>query len=256
MTKTNQESPKTVNSVLKAIDVIESLASKGEPRSLSAIASECGLPLSTAFRILNTLVFRGYAIRTDNHEYALGTPFFSLPAEAAGGVGSLMNGTIADLAAESGESASVAMRDQTEAVYLAHKGSSKSMRAFTEVGNRVPLYATGVGKCLMAVMSSDDRESLLRSFDYKAFTDNTVTNSEDLLKQILEVNIRGYATDDEEQELGVRCVAVPIEGFTNFAVSVSGPPSRMTDENIEANVLPALRKAAGRLNLALVGKPA
>lgn len=235
---------KTIQSVLRAIDVLEVVARSGSSCSISDISAETGIPGPTVFRLLNTMAGRGWVIKTTKREYSVGAAFFALTSSAGSSIGSAMDDVLATLVSRTGESASVAMLDHFNAFYVAHRTSSRAMRLFTRVGNRVPLYATGVGKCLMAAMSDADLDLYLeRNEQLTPLTEKTITDRGELRKEVARIRDRGYAIDDEEQEIGVRCAATWVRRIDNFAVSVSGPPSRMTEQFIGSTVGPALTDA-------------
>jgi IclR family transcriptional regulator, acetate operon repressor len=121
------------------------------------------------------------------------------------------------------------------------------MRMFTEVGRRVHLHCTGVGKVLLAQMSPETARRLLLQGGMPARTDRTVTDPDELLAQLPGVAEQGYALDDGEQEAGVRCVAVPVPGGSAAgAISVSGPAGRLGLDAVP-RVVPLLQSAAAAL---------
>ena len=125
------------------------------------------------------------------------------------------------------------------------------MRMFTEVGRRVLPHCTAVGKALLASSSDADVRALLGRTGLPRHTPHTVTDPEELLAQLVGVRSRGYAMDEGEQEVGVRCVAVAVPGSTvRLAMSISGPAPRMTDELL-VHAVPVLQQAAGSLGAAL-----
>ena len=122
------------------------------------------------------------------------------------------------------------------------------MRMFTEVGRRVLPHCTAVGKAIMARMPEDQVLDLLRRTGMPEHTENTITNPDTFAQALLWVGEHGYAVDDEEQEHGVRCVAVAVpDAPTKLGLSVSGPATRMTPEVIE-RTYPILRDAAAALS--------
>lgn len=242
---------KTIQSVLRAIGVLEAIAHSGSACSIAKIAEETGIPAPTVHRLLNTLASRGWVVKTSRREYSIGAAFFGLSSSAGSSIGFMMDEVLDRLVARTGESASVAMLDHSKAFYVAHKTSNRAMRLFTEVGNRVPLYATGVGKSLLAAMSDDDLESYLEETDLVALTEHTITNVGALREEVFRIRERGYAIDDEEQEIGVRCAASWVRGADTFALSLSGPPSRMSDEFIGQVVRPAMEQAIRDLGATL-----
>ena len=120
------------------------------------------------------------------------------------------------------------------------------MRTFTEVGNRVELHCTGVGKALLAAVPPAQAGQLIGAAPLVAQTAGTITDPAALHAEIALIRARGYALDEGEMEIGVRCVAVGLPGSAPMAVSVSGPAARMTDDLVTSAVS-ALRTAAGQL---------
>jgi len=146
-----------------------------------------------------------------------------------------------------GETANMAMLDGDRVVYAAQVPSRHSMRMFTEVGRRVHLHCTGVGKVLLAQMPPEVARRLLVQGGMPARTDRTVTDPDELLAQLPGVAEQGYALDDGEQEAGVRCVAVPVPGgLAAGVISVSGPAGRLGLDAVP-RVVPLLQSAAAAL---------
>jgi len=119
---------------------------------------------------------------------------------------------------------------------------------FTEVGRRVEMHCTGVGKALLAQLDEDQVGGIVQRVGLPAYTAHTLTTEVALHSALDQVRRQGYAIDEQERELGVRCVAVPAATGTQtwMAVSVSGPLTRMTDEVVD-HAVPLLRAAARRL---------
>ena len=137
------------------------------------------------------------------------------------------------------------MLDLDRVVYVAQVPSTRhTMRMFTEVGRRVYAHCTGVGKALLAELPDDDVVRMLDAAGMPATTTHTITDVDRMLEELGTIRERGYAVDDGEQELGVRCVAVAVTPAT--AVSVSGPASRVTRKAVPA-LADVLQAAASRL---------
>ena len=147
------------------------------------------------------------------------------------------------LAELTGESANLAVLTQGSAEYVAQAPGRHTMRTFTEVGNRVALHCTGVGKALLAVVPPAQASRLIGAAPLAALTAGTITDPAALHAEIALTRTRGYALDEGEMETGVRCVAVGLPSAAPMAISVSGPAARMTDDVITAAVS-ALRAAA------------
>jgi IclR family transcriptional regulator, acetate operon repressor len=244
-----------VQSLTRAVDLLDHLADAGGRATLSELAAASGLPAPTIHRLLSTLVDRGHVRREPGRRYALGPRLVRL-GEAAGRVlGDGVRPVLAELVAATGESANLAVLDGDVATYLAQVPSPHPMRMFTEVGRRVPLHCTGVGKALLSVMEARTVDLLLTRTGLPARTPATVTDLVTLHSELAGSWERGWAVDDGEEEVGVRCVAVPVPGTpAPCAVSVSGPAARLGPEEVD-RAGPLLVAAAGRIGEELAGLP-
>jgi IclR family transcriptional regulator, acetate operon repressor len=236
-----------VQSLGRAFDVLELMAAAGGEVALSRLAEESGLPGPTIHRIVRTLVDRGYVLQMPSRRYILGPRLIGLGSGARAAVEAWASPPLQALAEETGETANLAMLDVERVVYVAQVPSTRhTMRMFTEVGRRVYAHCTGVGKALLAELPDDEVVRMLEAAGMPATTSHTITDVDRMLEELVAVRERGYAVDDGEQELGVRCVAVAVTPAT--AVSVSGPASRVTRKAVPglADVLQgAARRLAG-----------
>lgn len=247
-----------VQSVDRALDILELLASRPGTLGVTEIARGTGLAPGTAHRLLVGLAQRGWVRQDPGRRYGVGPAAVRL-----GGVASTMLAAAAAPALRSaveasGETANLASLEGDAMVYLAQSPSPHTLRIFAEVGRRVPLHSTAVGKVVLAGMDPDDAQELLAGTDLVARTPRTLTDPEQLRAELGRVREQGFALDDEEQELGVRCVAVPVRTGSTWApmaLSVSGPTERMSRERAVA-VVPALARIAedlGRSELGAAG---
>jgi IclR family acetate operon transcriptional repressor len=236
-----------VQSIERAFALLESMADAGGLIGLSRLAAMSGLPLPTIHRLIRTLVTLGYVRQEPSREYALGPRLIRLGDSASRLVGVWAKPYLARLVDAVGESANLAMLDGGEVVYVAQVPGRHAMRMFTEVGRRVSPHCTAVGKVLLAGMDDEQVGELLGRAELVAYTEHTVTDVAELLAELARVRERGYATDEGELELGVRCVAVALNGGpARAAMSISGPNTRMTDELV-ARAVPNLIAAADGL---------
>jgi IclR family acetate operon transcriptional repressor len=138
---------------------------------------------------------------------------------------------------ELGETANLAMLDGSQVAYVAQAPSRHAMRMFTEVGKRVMPHCTAVGKALLLATPPDDVRLLLQRNGMPSRTDRTITDPDTFLEHLAAAARDGYALDDGEQEVGVRCVAVPVpDAPVRLALSISGPAPRMTPELVQRAV--------------------
>lgn len=236
-----------VQSLDRAFSLLEHMADAGGDVALSELAARSGLPLPTIHRIVRTLVVSGYVRQLPSRRYALGPRLIGLGDAASRMLGSWARPQLADLVDEVGETANMAMLDGDAVVYIAQVPSRHSMRMFTEVGRRVPVHCTGVGKVLLAQLPTADVRGLLARTGMAPQTPHTITDPDRLVHELERIRHDGYAIDDAEQELGVRCVAVAVPGGPSMtALSVSGPETRVTWSTVE-RIAPLLQRAAAAL---------
>ena len=246
MTETRAVESSGVQSVHRALDVLEALAAAGGTASLTDLAAACGLPVPTLHRLASTLADRGYLRQAPNRRYSLGSRLVPLGTDAHALLGERALPVLRGLAELTGESANLAVLTQGRAEYVAQAPGRHTMRTFTEVGNRVALHCTGVGKALLAALAPAHAARLLGTAPLEARTAATLTDPAAVRAEVALIRERGYALDEGEMEVGVRCVAVGMPGAAPMAVSVSGPAARMTDDRITPLVA-ALREATTRL---------
>ena len=235
-----------MQSVERAFDLMEAIADAGGEISMSDLATASHLPLPTIHRLLRTLVGLGYARQLPSRQYALGPRLIRLGEQAGKQLGTVATPELRRLVGELGESANLAMLDGDGAVYVAQSPSPHSMRMFTEVGRRVDMHSTGVGKVLLALAGDDDARTVAARVGLEGRTVHTITTVDALLVELAVIRRRGFALDAEEQELGVTCMAVPVNGPVKMAMSVSGPTSRMGAARLK-ELRPILTAAADRL---------
>lgn len=241
-----------VQSLERAFDLLERMADAGGEVGLSELAGSSGLPLPTIHRLMRTLVACGYVRQHANRRYALGPRLIRLGESASRLLGTWARPYLARLVEETGETANMALLDGDEVVYVAQVPSRHSMRMFTEVGRRVMPHSTGVGKVLLAASTPDEVRALLARTGMPAATERTITTPDGFLKALDHVREVGYAVDDNEQELGVRCIAVSVpDSPTAAAISISGPAGRVTDAATDKFV-PLMHEIAAQLSKALV----
>lgn len=240
----------------RALDLFEHLVTGKGELGLRELSEISGLPVGTVHRLVAALARRGYVRQNPaTRRYTVGPAALAL-AERLRTADDLPNRAqpfLCRLVQLTGESANLAALDGTQAVYLAHVAPSRTVRMFTAVGNRAPLYATGTGKVLLANLDAARLDALLDHLDLRAYTATTITDRERLLEELRTIRAQGFAHDDGELEDGVRCIAVPVRDRTQqvvAALSISGPNGRLTRERADAWLLP-VQEAAQELSLSL-----
>jgi IclR family transcriptional regulator, KDG regulon repressor len=229
----------TSNAITKAFDILELFLNKANDEiGISEMAQLSGLKVSTAHRIAVLLVEKGYLTQSGKRgKYSLGLKFieFGSALERTMKIRDIAFPHLEKLRVSSGEACNLAIRDKNEVVYIEHFECNQTLRTFTEVGNRAPMYCTGVGKLFLAQMSEEDRRAHFQKPRIR-YTDNTLTDQSDLEKEISIIQGEGVALDNGEMDIGVRCIAAPVKDAKNniiAAISVSGPFTRLNSKRIE-----------------------
>jgi IclR family transcriptional regulator, acetate operon repressor len=248
-----------VQSVERALSLLESLADLGQEVGVSELRTATGLPFGTIHRLLGTLVLHGYVRQNpQTHKYTLGPRLLRLGDAAGRHFGGWVRPFLTELMELSGESANLVMLDGDHAVYVAQVASRKhSVRMFTEVGRMVLPHSTAVGKVLLAFRPRPAVEALLERTGLPPRTPRTITDRDRFLAELDAVARQGYAVDDGEEEIGVRCLAVPVFGVGDgvAAVSVSAPEGRLHREDYE-RLLPEMLRISAAMTGSLLAAPA
>ncbi|MDS1116056.1 IclR family transcriptional regulator [Gordonia westfalica] len=242
-----------VQSVERAFELLELIGRAGGECSLSHLSSESPLPPPTIHRLLRTLVGIGYVRQLPNRSYALGPRLIRLGEVANRQLGAVAAPVLASLVAELSETASLAVLDGDMVIYAAQVPSPHSMRTNNEVGRRVTMHNTAVGKAVLAEL---DDARILKHVTQAGLTPATewsVTSLSGVFAAVEQVRADGVATDEQEYEVGVCGMAVAVPGApTPMAVGISGPVARF-DDDLRARAVGALREAAGAISEALIG---
>lgn len=255
--KKTSAAPQLNQSAEKTMRILELLSTASQPMRLLDIAQTLDLNVSTASRFLSTLSALGYVEQEqDFSRYYLTFKLCSIANKIKSNltVNTYASPYLHRLAQELGESVCLAIEERNQVVYIdVANGPDQLVQGMQRIGSIAPMHCTGIGKLLLLNYSYAD---LLRLYDEKGFTRftvNTITTVEDLVTTLEKVRQNGYAFDNEECEIGARCIALPIYDYTNRIIagfSVTGPVSRITDAFIHTN-LPLLQTIAKEISHSL-----
>ncbi|HBV68436.1 MAG TPA: IclR family transcriptional regulator [Clostridiales bacterium] len=236
----NQKSVKNNQSVEKVLQIIEAMAQSKESLRLQDIAQRVDMPASTALRFLNTLMQCGYARQdTENLRYSLTLKFMHIGSLVSSQISirDVARPYLANLAQKCNESVCLAIEQDMEIVYIDVIDGPDGMLKITQrIGKLAPIHSTGIGKLMLLNYDLKQLDHIIETKGLKALTPNTITSKDELLLELEKIKQRGYALDDEECELGARCLSAGIKDYTGkyvAGISVSGPTTRMTMEYIE-----------------------
>jgi DNA-binding IclR family transcriptional regulator len=225
---------RTVQSLSRSLGMLESIAAKADGVPLAVISREAGLHRSTAHHLLKTLSICGYVVQDDeSRDYRIGPKVYQLATAtwSERRIAQLALPHLRELAGLTGETANLATRKDADTILLETVDGEGTLRVVDRVGAKRPIYASAVGKVLLAWAPEDEREALIGSLKLKALAPRTITDRAKLRKELVRVRALGYALDDEEMARGVRCVAAPVfalPGRVAAAIGVAGPAARVT----------------------------
>lgn len=242
-----------LTSLEKALKLFDAVA-KAKNIGLRDVATELGFPPSTVHRLLGVLTASRY-LKQDpkTKKYQLSLKFLEMAAAVRENLDVI---TVARphmlfLTQVTSETVNLAFFEETEIVYVDQIANSDSLlRMFTRVGTRAPLYCTGVGKAYLAYQPKRFVSEYWSAACKKRYTIKTIVDEAELERELETFRQLGYAVDDEEMEIGVRCVSAPIRqhsGSVVAAISISGPSSRLTSERTPV-VGDLVRKTAAEIS--------
>jgi DNA-binding IclR family transcriptional regulator len=227
-----------VRAVTRALDLLIELSRWDRPAGLTELARRVDLHPTTALRLLESLRSRRLVHQTASRTYVLGAKNFELGSAYLRNVSvwSQANQLADDLAAKTGETASVGVLDAGQILYIAIARGQQDMGIASAPGTRHPAYCTSLGKAVLADLPGEVVLEVLRKDPPVQLTPNTVTNIADLQRDLATIRRRGYSIDNEERTPGVVCIGAAIrdhKGDPVGALSISGPAERMRDKGLE-----------------------
>ncbi|MGN7780042.1 IclR family transcriptional regulator [Mycolicibacterium sp. 22603] len=242
-----------VQSVERAFELMELIGRAGGECSLTELSAESPLPPPTIHRLLRTLVNLGYVRQLPNRRYALGPRLIRLGEVANRQLGAVAVPVLQSLVDELSETASLAVLDGDMVIYTGQVLPSTVLRNDTDVGKRVGLHTSGVGKAVLGELDDARILKLVTQSGLPAPTENSASTLSAVFAKVERVRADGYAIDDEECEMGVRSVAMAVPGApTPMAIGISGPSARL-HKDVMMRAVPALKRATGVISEALIG---
>ncbi len=233
------ESSGNVQTLSRGLALLDCLASEPRGLQLTDIARRVGLAASTTHRLLATLEHNGFA------ELEAGTGLWRVGASTVALGSAFIRGRdfvalarpyMRELSSRSGETSNLAVERDLAAVYVTQVESSATIRAFSRLGDRVPLACSGVGLALLSAHPREEVDVIIRETGLPTYTPKSITSIDSLHALLAQGRKRGYVVDDEYHVLGMRCVAAPFfdgNGAPIAAISLSGPAARLTAAKAE-----------------------
>ncbi|WP_260986155.1 IclR family transcriptional regulator [Bordetella genomosp. 13] len=252
-----RQAPVAIQVIDRAMRLLDALAAQPEPVTLKELSATTGLHASTAHRILNDLVVGRYVERVDNGLYQLGMRLLELGSLVKGrlNVREAALSVMRNLHRQTGQTINLSVQQGDEIVYIDRAWSERSgMQVVRAIGGRAPLHLTSTGKLFLSTADARGVRAYALRTGLAGHTRNSLTEIDRLERELAQVRRHGYARDNEELELGVRCIAAGIYDDTGKLVaglSISAPAERLQDEWIRLLV-----DAAAGISEALGFEPA
>ena len=254
MAKPSSDSPSVA--VERALTMLEVVAQASDGLSNAEISRKLNIPKSSASYILRTLETQGYLGRdADSGKYRVGLKILSLSRGALGGldVRGVAVPIMRRLMQHTGLTCHLAVLDGSDAVYIEKVEPEGFIRMDTWVGRRMRVHATSVGKAMVAHISQGQLEQILLKSGMEKRTPKTITTLPRLLKDLEKVRTQGYAVDDEENNLGARCLGAPIfdeRGSILASLGLSGTTQQVSPHTIP-RIVEALKDAARHISMGM-----
>lgn len=259
----SNENRYTINSVARAVQIIELLAAEGDAVRLSDLSERLGLNRTTLFHLLATLQAHGWVARDPARRYALGARFLDVSSRylrqlLAFDIGALARPYMEALWRALNETVHLSVLDRSNRVVIDVDSieSTRELRTAGGIGQPKPLYCTASGKVFLAYMPDDERESHLAAAALTPRTGRTITDPDRLRRELGAVRERGYALDDREYDPDIFCMAAPVfkaPDQPGAALMISFPANRLQVRAVE-EVSAQLRDVAAQVSLALAAR--
>ncbi|MFY4776527.1 IclR family transcriptional regulator [Metabacillus sp. RGM 3146] len=227
-----------IQSVDRALQILDLFDEYTTELKITEISELMNLHKSTVHSLLKTLQKKGYIRQNEeNGKYALGMKLFERGNYIIQSldIRQVAKKYLLDLSLATGQTTHLAIMDGKEGVYMDKMEGSKAVILYSRIGRRISLHCSAVGKALIAFNPSEDIKKLLKDYVYYKQTENTITNEVDFMGELEKVRNEGYSIDDQENEPGVRCVAVPIRNYKNqviAAISISTLAASVDDHQL------------------------
>ena len=241
----------TIQSLDGALDVLDAL-SESDGMTLTELSVKLARSPSTIYRILNTFAKRSIVeIDVAVQTWHVGPAAFRLGSSflRRSSILERSRPVMRSLMEEIGETANLGIEKSGSVLFVSQVECLETIRAFFPPGTQSPMHASGIGKALLSLYSQERLDRMLRRRTLEKFTEQTIVDPDALRRELKDIRRKGYAVDNEERTMGMRCVAAPIidlHGEAVAGISVSGPTHRMTQSRLEQI---SLLVSEGALNL-------
>lgn len=246
-----------VQSLERALTLLNTLSDYPDGLSIAKLTKLVDLSKSTTHRLLATLVDMNYVAKdseSDKYKVGLQTLYVARSVLNNNNIANVAKPYLKQLCADVNETVHLCIEDKGEIVYIDKLESNQTIRMYSRIGNRAPMYCTAVGKILLSGMASDRIEEIADSTTFTPRTPRTITSTEELRTEVDKVRQQGYALDNIENEEDIRCIAAPIYSHERRIVasfSISGPSNRVTMERVNNELITKMKACSLEISHAL-----
>ncbi|WP_125153561.1 IclR family transcriptional regulator [Clostridium rectalis] len=227
-----------VQSVDRSLSILEVLSDYENGLGITEISEKVNLHKSTVHRLLATLIHKGYVKQEEKaNKYKVTLKLFELGNKKIQkmDITTVARPYLKELVQKTNEVVHLVVSEGTEIIYIGKEESQNTIRTHSRIGYRRPLYCTAVGKSILSYMEDERILDIWNKSKVEKLTEHTITDLKEFKKHINEVRKKGYAIDEQENEIGVRCVASSVfnyEGEVCGAISISGSIISFTEEKL------------------------
>jgi IclR family KDG regulon transcriptional repressor len=225
-----------IQSVDRALQILDLFDEYNTELKITEISSRLNLHKSTTHSLLKTLQYHNYIKQnSQNGKYSPGLKLFERGSFAISSldIREISKRYLIELSVETGQTVNLVILDGKEGVYIDKIEGQSTTVLYSRVGGRVPIHTSAVGKVLVGFKTDDEIEKILYGYEFKKQTNHTILNKAEYLSELKRVRSQGYAVDNEENEPGICCIAVPIRNHTKgvaAAISLSATVTRIKDD--------------------------
>jgi len=247
--------PSFMTSLARGLAVVRAFSDSRKPQTIAQISQKTGIPRAAVRRCLYTLQQLGY-VEAEHNNFSLRPKVLTLGYSYLSSTPLTVSSQpyLNNISGELGESSSLAVLDDGEVLYVARAATTRVMSVALNTGSRLPAYCTSLGRVMLAHLPPDELNAYFTRTKLKAMTDKTVTTQKRLREILAGVRQSGYAINDEELELGLRSISVPVRGASGqvvAALNVGAQAARVSVERMQQEFLPVLLRGAQELSVLL-----
>ena len=246
-----------VHSLAKGLSVLQAFGEAGHPLTLSEVAKSLGANSTTATRLCYTLSELGFVQKDGQRRYHLTPRILTLGHSYISGLAwqEVVQYYLEILFEEAQETVNLSILEDSEIIYLLRIRKRKYLPFDIQIGTKLPVYCTAMGKILVAMGPPEQTKPILKALEFKPLTARTITSLDKFSEELNKVRTKGYAINDEELSIGNRSIAAPIlhkQGYAVAAVNIAMPTTQYSRSQMEKILAPHVVKTAREITEALI----